>query len=91
MITGVYMTLLSNSIALNQMYNSSIREDSIMINRYIVTTEINTSWWEKFLRFFKLFPKLPTFQVVFCEDYYETGHILFVGERKVKVIKKYGK
>lgn len=60
------------------------------MNRYVITPEIKTAWWEKFLRFLRLYPKLSTYEIVFGGDYYEVGEILSVGLQKVKIVKKYG-
>lgn len=56
--------------------------------QYKVTLEIKTTWWEKLLRWFKLYPKLTTFELVFGGDYYKIGEILSVGENEIKILEK---
>ena len=58
---------------------------------YKVTTELNTPWWLKLLRFFRLKKKREEFELSFKKDWYRTGDILDSGSYNLKIIGRVSK
>lgn len=56
---------------------------------YLVTTELTTSWWIRFLRWLRIKPKRNEFKLALMDAYFERGDILDGGDGwKLKVLKK---
>lgn len=56
--------------------------------RYKVTTELKTPLWKRVLRWFRLYSKMKTFEILFEGDYYSVGEVLFGGDNQIKIIEK---
>ncbi len=61
------------------------------MTKYLVTTELETSWFTKLKRFLRLAPPRKEFEVVFTNPFWETSDTLILGEgAQVKVVKRVG-
>lgn len=60
------------------------------MSRYKVTTEIKTPVWKKILRWFRIVPKLKTFELIFTDPFggFDEGVILLSRRGEVKIIEK---
>lgn len=59
------------------------------MTRYLVTTELKTTWWMKFLRFIKLKPKRNEFFLMLGSDGFKSGEYLYAGDdTKILILRK---
>lgn len=58
------------------------------MDKYKVTIEIKTPIWKKILRWFRIMPKMETFELLLGGDYYNVGELLSSGDNDIKIIEK---
>lgn len=58
------------------------------MTRYIITMELKTSKWKRFLRFFRIIKPREEFELNFLDDYWKPNEIIWSGGEKFLILKK---